>query len=112
MKFTIDTEAKKVTLLETISLKEIDKIKKIIGEDWREWEIEQEVKVIGGQTIFIPYKEYLPSYPIYPLTPTWIIDLNPINTCGGGNGSIPTTSCIVNATKEMIESASYTTNCN
>jgi hypothetical protein len=105
MKFTIDTEAKKVTLLETISLKEIDKIKKIIGEDWREWSIEQEIKVIDGQTIFIPYKEYLPSYPIYPLTPTWINPYAPTITTGQ-NGFI------VNATKEMIESVSYTTNCN
>ena len=37
MKFTVDTTKKILTLLDKVSFKEVEQIKKFIGDDWKEW---------------------------------------------------------------------------
>lgn len=40
MKFTVDTSKKVLTLLDKVSFKEINQLKKFIGDDWEKWTIE------------------------------------------------------------------------
>ena len=44
MKFTIDTENKEITLIEDVTFKEIEKIKKFIGKDAKNYTVRTEVK--------------------------------------------------------------------
>lgn len=53
MKFTIDTQKKTLTLLEQTSFKELEAIKKFLGEDWKDWQVSAE-KVTVTKTEFVP----------------------------------------------------------
>src|ERR1022692_4242674 len=67
MKFTVDTKVKTLTLLEKVSFKELEAIKKFIGEEWKEWNIE-------AQVITVTNTQYLPSWWYNPLRPYYFGD--------------------------------------
>lgn len=52
MKFTVDTKTKTLTLLEKISFKDLNNIKKFIGEDWLQWSL-------VAEQITVKEKEYI-----------------------------------------------------
>lgn len=68
MKFSIDTKAKTITLLEKASFKEVDSLKKFIGENWREWNLESiEVTKVEKEYVNSWWWHWLwPSYPQPP----------------------------------------------
>lgn len=64
MKFSIDTDQKQIIVFDSISFKEIEELKKFIGESWEEYKISVEPR-----TITIKEEKWVPYYPTYPTTP-------------------------------------------
>src|SRR3990167_4727481 len=62
MKFILDTQAKSVTIIGTITFDELAEIKNFIGDGYKEWSIAFETKAI---TIEIEKEKWIP-YPVYP----------------------------------------------
>ena len=73
MKFTVDTKIKTITLIDRVTFKEMDSLKKFIGDNWREWSIEA-LKVTEVQKEYInqwwltwPYSYPAPCNPYAPI---------------------------------------------
>lgn len=64
MKITIDTTEKKITLHEPTTFKALNELKKILGENFNEYEIQ------ATEFQYIPYNP-APIYPPYDAGPWW-----------------------------------------
>lgn len=91
MKFEVNLSEKKLTIFESISFVDIERIKKFIGKDWEQWKIcarEKVVEIEKEKWIpmpypiqpppipFVPVDPYIPQTPIYPNNPSpiWFKD--------------------------------------
>jgi len=78
MKFELDTKAKTLKLLEPIRFKELDALKKFIGEEWKDWTISMRVETKIEREI-IRHHDNWPWYPYH----------GPIWTTAGSDDSLP-----------------------
>ena len=77
MKFTIDTEQKVIEVNEAVNIAElIDKLKEILGKDWKNYRLEQQF-----QWTYYPYIPYQPViyHGDYQLSGTCVVTTNDSN---------------------------------
>lgn len=84
MRFTIDTDTKTVTLHGSTSFRDIEDLKKLIGNDLEGWSILPDVQQVNPILPLFPYIPP-PIYPSFPGTPIW--GNPPIITCSASSGT-------------------------
>lgn len=106
MKFIIDSDNKSITLLNKISLKEIEQLKIWLGTEWESWTIDAKERILEQDKWLPlpvqPFPVFPPVYPpLYP-TPMPSYPLQPFYTTCLHNESQLMVEC-----KEIKELASY-----
>lgn len=97
MKFTVDTEKKILTLLEPTTFRELNSIKKFIGEDASSWSIE--AKEVVKDIHHYDYWWYRPYYGNYPVLTT---TTQPLNTCSFEINTANANQVFFNATETQL----------